>query len=439
MAPQVAFPIESASTMQRPALPSDAPRRAHAPRPWGAATAALLAALVWALPGAPSLAQDQAGTPQAQDTPTSSTGQDGMAGTKATEGIEGNPAAAPSPADPTPSRETTPTAVSVVAVESAPWTRVVEAYGAVAPAQAVEVVAQGGGGTLLAYLVDPGQRVTQGSPIARLDDGDAAIALAQAQAALDQARASLDEQRALQAREQALAGVATTQAALDNRVFAVARAQAAVDQAQAALDQAALGIARATPVAPVDGVVLDTPAILGATVGNGAVLAVVAAQGQAAWNGALRAEDAARLRVGQQARMAWNGDAWQGTVDRVGPGVDANGLTAVRLLMEPMEGMSPRPQDAPSARPVLLGGTATAFFELPDGEGTAVPTSALVYRSGTPWVAVVDGGTVRFAPVSIQAIGPDTVLVDGLSEGQQVVTSGAGFLGEGEGVQVVSR
>lgn len=413
--------------MQRTMPLFDARRLVPAPRPWGAGAAALLAALVWALPAAPSLAQ--AGNPQATGTPAADAAQDGTAGTPAPESM---------PIDPSTPQAGTRTAVSVVAVESAPWTRVVEAYGAVAPAQAVEVVAQGGDGTLLAYLVDPGQRVARGAPIARLDDGDTAIALAQAQAGLDQARASLEEQQALQARERALAGVATTQAALDNRVFAVTRAQAAVDQAQATLDQATLNLARATPVSPVDGVVLDTPATLGTTVGNGAVLAVIAEQGQAAWDGALRAQDAARLRVGQQARMAWNGDAWQGTVDRVGPGVDANGLTAVRLLMAPMEGLSPRPQDAPSARPVLLGGTATAFFDIPDGDGIAVPTSALVYRSGTPWVAAVEEGNIRFLPVSVQAIGPDSVLVDGLSPGQQVVTSGAGFLGEGETVQVVS-
>ena len=328
--------------------------------------------------------------------------------------------------------------VSTVTVASTPWIRLVEAYGAVAPAETVEITAQGGAARLLSYAVVPGQRVAAGDPIADLDAQDAAIALAQAEANLDQARASLDEQLALQRREQALAGVATTAASLETRAFSVTRADAALAQAQAGVDQARLALARARPTAPVGGVVLDTPATLGSLVGNGAILATLAKDGQAAWTGALRAEDATRLRPGHKARVAWNGERWEGVVDRVGPGVDANGLTSVRLLLTPTQGLSPRPEDAPSQRPILLGGTAVAFFEMPDGKGPTVPAQAVVYRSGTPWVAVVDQGTIRFVPVAIQAIGTDTLLVDGLSPGQEVVASGAGFLGEGQNVRVVA-
>lgn len=115
------------------------------------------------------------------------------------------------------------------------------------------------GGNVLALLVKAGDAVRAGQPLARLDDRDAAAALARAQAAVAQAQAerrnaTLAAERARELRRQGF----ISQAGLDTAETQAQAADAALRQAEGGQRQAAVQQGFTTVTAPFDGVVLQT-------------------------------------------------------------------------------------------------------------------------------------------------------------------------------------
>ncbi|WP_374673936.1 efflux RND transporter periplasmic adaptor subunit [Ideonella sp.] len=115
------------------------------------------------------------------------------------------------------------------------------------------------GGNVLALLVKAGDAVRAGQPLARLDDRDAAAALARAQAAVAQARAerrhaTLAAERARELRRQGF----ISQAGLDTAETQAQATDAALRQAEGGQRQAAVQQGFTTVTAPFDGVVLQT-------------------------------------------------------------------------------------------------------------------------------------------------------------------------------------
>lgn len=138
------------------------------------------------------------------------------------------------------------------------------------------------GGSLLAIEVAPGDRVTVGQPLARLDPRRSALALSAARATLQastsrvaSARAAVDSARDQLARAQRLAtSELSSQADLDAARYAVQRAESELAAARAEQSTAASGVGTAELGAesgllrsPIDGVVLQAPARLGTLVG----------------------------------------------------------------------------------------------------------------------------------------------------------------------------
>jgi RND family efflux transporter MFP subunit len=67
-----------------------------------------------------------------------------------------------------------------------------------------------------------------------------------------------------------------------------------------------------------------------------------------------------------------------------------------------------------------------------------VPTAAVLYRENRSGVFVLmTNGHVRFQPVNVLSRAEDRTSVTGLNAGAQVVVEGAGFLGDGDRVNVV--
>lgn len=103
-----------------------------------------------------------------------------------------------------------------------------------------------------------GDRVAPGDPLVRLEDRDATIALAQAEAGLQQAEAALADLRE-GARPEEIAAIEAELAAarLPARPQRIAAAEAALDGARAARDQAEWNLARRRLEAPAGGTVSD--------------------------------------------------------------------------------------------------------------------------------------------------------------------------------------
>ncbi len=87
---------------------------------------------------------------------------------------------------------------------------------------------------------------------------------------------------------------------------------------------------------------------------------------------------------------------------------------------------------------IKLGMTASVtLFDASDSKVINIPLTALYQNSDTPSVWLVDGNTITLHPIKIGQINNNTVQVlDGLNQGDQIVTAGVHKLREGEVVQV---
>jgi RND family efflux transporter MFP subunit len=314
-------------------------------------------------------------------------------------------------------------AVDLVEVLEGPWTAVWEAYGVLQANEMAQARTEGAGGTVQAVLVEEGDVVVEGEPLVQLDGTDADFALREAQNALEIARTDLREQESLLARAQAL-GDNTAQATLDTLVFATDKARVAVERAGLVVLEAEEDTRRTVVRSPVAGRVVSIEAVLGAQATGATVVAHVAQQDKWVWEGGLPTRAAAALAVGMPVDVQAGQQRWQGSVARVAPRVDANGLAVVAVDLHA----------TPATLP-LEGATAQATFRVEQGSGVALPIEAITYRNGLPWVATVGAdGTVAFTPITVREVGGGNFLVDGLEAGVRIVARGAGFLSEGQRV-----
>ena len=132
------------------------------------------------------------------------------------------------------------------------------------------------------------------------------------------------------------------------------------------------------------------------------------------------------VRAGQSATVT-SSEAGQttGSVRIVTPQVDASTrLGLARISLSPGSQLRP-------------GMFARADIAVGDQPATTVPTGAVLYRENKPGVFVLNGdGTVHFQPITVLSRTDALTAVSGVNAGARVVVDGAGFLNEGDRVNV---
>jgi RND family efflux transporter MFP subunit len=304
-----------------------------------------------------------------------------------------------------------PVAVSVAPVERGAITRRRTFGGTLEPSTRV-VLASRVEGRLEALETDLGDRVVEGSVVARIDDdelrelaraarAELELARARAREAAGQARLAeraLERREALKARgavadaqlETAEAEALTAAAAAEVAAAEVARTRAALDAARVRLGYASLEASWRGPEATL--VVAERHAREGDALRPGdPVLTLV---GLDPLTVVIRASerDYRFLRAGLRAEVrvdAWPGEVFTATVARFPPAFDA----ATREI--PVELTVPNPEGrlAPGMFAEVALGLETVR------ETTIVPLAALTRRAETPGVFRVEGDTVRWVEV----------------------------------------
>ena len=300
------------------------------------------------------------------------------------------------------------------------------------------------GGRILEIGVSLGECIRKGDLLARLDSEEYEQQLAQAQAELDVARASLAEarsklgaaernyQRAAKLREQKVSSIAELEAAETERLTqqaGVNLAQAQIKQREAALRAAEVRLSYTTLRADWQGgdvcrFVARQHVDEGAniTANTPVVTLVDLSLLRAVINIAER--DYAFLRIGQQANISvdsFSGKTFPGTVVRMAPIFDeASRQARVEISV-------------PNPDSILKGGMfARVHIELGQAaQATAAPSASIIQRQGAQGVFVVEDGTARFVEVRTGIEDGGWVQVEGLEEGQQVVTLGHHLLSDG--------
>jgi RND family efflux transporter MFP subunit len=318
-----------------------------------------------------------------------------------------------------PSAEAAPVSpsidVPVVRVATAPIEAALEISGTLTPRSRVPVKPRVPG-TLERVMVDIGDAVTAGQPIATIDRREidaqadaAAAAVAVAKAALENARAALENAELEHERARVLFDRgALPRQRLDAAETARRAAAAQRDLATASLAQSEASHRRArevqrdtTVTAPVTGFVVERNYDAGAMPGDLPIV-VVADLRELKLEAGVSELDAGRLRVGMKARVlvqAKPGQTFDGHLAAIAPEVNE------RNRHFQIEVRVPNP-----SRELLSGMYASArLVETSADAALVVPREAVSTRDGRRFVLKVDGDAVTAVEVR-----------EGLSDGQRI-------------------
>ena len=294
-------------------------------------------------------------------------------------------------------------------------------------------------GKVMERLVEVGDAVKAGQPLARLDPSDYQLA---ASAAADQVRAAaVDAQQAAsdEGRFRRLLADGSVGAADHERQKARADAAAArLDHARRQLDLARNREGYATLVAPYAGVVTALRFERGQVVTDGQPVVSLARDGEREI-----VADVPEEWVGRVRELAATAAPWQDPAAK---------LLLVLRELSPLANAQARTfrvryAAAPSSRAGMaalpLGSTLQLKLSGPTGgtATTSLPVSALVKASGSAgvWVLNAKGSGLIFKPVQVVATDDASVHVTGLEAGSRVVTVGAQKLDGGITVRAIER
>jgi len=303
---------------------------------------------------------------------------------------------------------------AVVQETSAPMR--ITGSGSVSAWQEVPVGAETGGLNAVSLLVDEGQSVKQGQPLLKMND-----VLLQAQ--LKQAKANYDQANKAYMRSETLYKQGYLSAAgLD-------QAQASMLTTQAALDTAQTQLSLATVRAPVSGVVTSRTAVLGQIVQQGAELFRIVRDGRVELNMEVTEADLHHIQPGMAATLTSESTGpVSGSVRIVTPMVNATTrLGYARISVPWSSGLRP-------------GMFAQGSIDAGVQNVLEVPQSAIVYSQNQPAVYFVgpDNKARLHKVVLGDHLGANVVIREGVAPGDRVVTTGAGFLNDGDAVHLVA-
>lgn len=295
------------------------------------------------------------------------------------------------------------------------------------------------GGKVVERLVEVGDAVKAGQPLARLDPVDYRLAVS---AAADQVQAaSVDAQQAAsdEARLRRLLTDGSVGSADHERQKARADAAAArLDQANRQLDLARNREGYTSLVAPYAGVVTALRFERGQVVAEGQPVLSLAREGEREIVAELPEEWVGRARSLVASATPWH-DAKSPlrlVLRELSPLANAQGRTfRVRYAAVP--------ESRAQVAALPLGSTMQLKLSAPNPgpAATVLPVSALVKASGSAgvWVLNAKGSGLVFKPVEVVAIDDASVQVTGLEAGSRVVSVGAQKLDAGMRVRAIER
>ncbi len=326
-------------------------------------------------------------------------------------------------------------AVTVITVQTQPIQATISLNGEARPVRDIQVAAPATGVRILEILVDEGDTVRQGQPMARLDTNLAQAQIRAAQASVAEAQSAAVRARGEYERADSIrdSGALSAEAIEARRAAAIA-ANARLAAARAQMQEVNARLGGGYVRAPASGLVIDRTAEVGRDVA-GQVLFRIAADNRLEVAAQVAEGDALALQEGQTATFSLvDGSTVDATLRRLPASIDSRTRTGEALFS--------LPQNTRVRAGMFLRGSA----QLPPRSVVAVPQSSILYESGQPYVFVVQTVTresqeqpdyaVRRANVALGVREGDNVeIISGLNVNQRIVGAGAAFLQDGDEVR----
>ncbi len=300
-------------------------------------------------------------------------------------------------------------------------------------AVAVPTVAAEVAGRVERILVEEGDAVEAGQPLAIIDDSDYRTSVARASAQLSQVEALLRGARfKLERLERLFATDNAPRSKLDDARAAYDALKAQRDAARAALDLARRQLKRTIIRSPVNGHVSRRFVSKGDYIAPGKPAFALIATDKLRARLPFAEIFASRLRRGLPVRLANPADPehlLRVTITRIAPAVETSSR-AVFILAEFDNVYDWRPGASVIGK-VRLRQTQRAIL---------VPRPSLVLRANGPVVYVLDGERVREVPVKTGiSTNAGIEILSGLKNGERIVVDGAGFLSDGMKVRIATQ
>jgi HlyD family secretion protein len=318
--------------------------------------------------------------------------------------------------------------ITTLPVRSEDIVRTVPATGSIFPWQEVIVAAEVGGYRVAAVLVDVGTRVQQGQPLVRLSGDMLQADLDSRTAALRSAEAAeVNAAAALRRGETVSTSGALSAADLDRLKADFVAAQARVETARVDLRTAALRVRYGTVTAPDSGTVTSRTVSVGQIAQAGQEMLRMLRQNRVEWRAEVPESQLSRVKVGQAVKVtAVDGTVLTGAVRAVAPTVQTNNRTGIAYV-DIVGGGEARP-----------GMFARGAIEAGSGPALLVPVASVVMQDGYSYVFVVKPGNTVERRLVLQAgvHGDYLEVASGVTAGEVLAVKGAGFLKDGDTVQV---
>ncbi|MFZ4624936.1 MAG: efflux RND transporter periplasmic adaptor subunit [Rhodoferax sp.] len=318
------------------------------------------------------------------------------------------------------------------------WPVKLVANGSIAAWQEASVAAEANGLRVQELLASVGDSVQRGQVLASFAPETVQADVALAKATLAEAGANAAEASANAERARAVQGSGALSAQqISQYLTQDLTARARVASAQAQLDSQLLRLKHTRLLAPDAGIISLRSAMVGTVATAGTEMFRLIRQSRLEWRAEVTASELGRITTGTAVRVTAPGGAqFRGRVRLVSPTVDAltrNALVYVDLISPPAAGKTL----ADAFKPGMF---ARGEFELGQSRALAVLQTAVLVRDGFSYVMRV-GSDNRVSQLKVQTgrvQGDRVEIISGLKPEDRLVTSGASFLSDGDGVRVVA-
>ena len=321
-------------------------------------------------------------------------------------------------------------ALTVTTVEVAPveLARTIMVDGSIFPWQEVIIAPEVGGYRVAEVNVDVGDSVKKGQELVRLSSGLLEAEVAQKEAMLKQREAELANAQVSLKRGRSLSTKNAVSAAdLDQLENQAKAAEGALESAKADLDTARLRLQFTHVTAPDSGIITARTVTVGQVAQAGAEMLRLLRQSRVEWRGEVPEARLAELAAGQRVTVTTaDRTQFEGRIRVVAPTVADQSRTGLVYV------------DLESDARLRPGMFARGEIEIGRGPALTLPLESIVSSDGYSYAFVLKRDrTVERRKIQTGAILGSTIEVtEGLAAGEVVVAKGAGFLKDGDLVNV---